>query len=119
MLSNFGKDLSTVIGAATSGDSNLKLPFFVNSETEAEDIQSLGLSPRSFNSLKRNKIVTIGQVTEVFSNLVSLRNVGSVSVKEIRQKTADFLYDNMTPTEKKLFWKEFLTLNNIKGLSAK
>lgn len=119
MMSKFCEDLSVVIGTATSGDSNLKLPFFVNSETEAEDIESLGLSPRSFNSLKRNKIVTIGQVTEVFSNLDTLRNVGGVSKREIRQKTADYLYDAMNVVERKQFWKEFITLNNIEGLSVK
>lgn len=118
MTSQFREDLSVVIGTAISGDSNLKLPFFINSETKAEDIESLGLSPRSFNSLKRNKIVTVGQITEVFSNLASLRNVGTVSVKEIRQKTADYLYDAMNVVERKAFWREFISLNNIEGLSA-
>ena len=119
MLSNFEKDLSIVIGAAESGDTNLNLPFFISDETGATDIEALGLSPRAYNSLKRNKITTIFEVTNIFGNLDTLRNVGGVSRKEIRQKTADYLYDAMNVTERKQFWREFITLNNIEGLSAK
>ena len=117
-MSNFTEDLSIVIGVAIKGDNNLKLPFVISGETGASDVEALGLSPRSYNSLKRNQITTVTEVVDIFSNLGSLRNVGAVSRKEIRQKTADFLYENMTATERKQFWKEFLVLNNIEGLSA-
>ena len=117
MLSKFREDLELVIGAATKGDTNLKLPFVINDETGVTDIEALGLSPRAYNSLKRNKITTVFEVVNIFSNLDALRNVGGVSKREIRQKVADYLYDEMTPVERKLFWKEFIKLNNIKGLS--
>lgn len=119
MLSKFREDLGLVIGAATKGDTNLKLPFVISDETGATNIEALGLSPRAYNSLKRNKIATVFEVANIFSNLDALRNVGGVSKREIRQKTADYLYDAMNVTERKQFWREFITLNNIEGLSAK
>lgn len=117
-MSNFTEDLSVVIGAAIKGDNNLKLPFFISDETGNADIEALGLSPRAYNSLKRNKVATIFEVANIFSNLDTLRNVGGVSKKEIRQKVADYLYDAMTMADRKAFWREFITLNNIEGLSA-
>lgn len=117
MLSKFREDLELVISAATKGDTNLKLPFIINDETGVTDIEALGLSPRAYNSLKRNKVTTVFEVANIFSNLDALRNVGGVSKREIRQKTADYLYEAMTVADRKAFWKEFLTLNNIKGIS--
>lgn len=118
MESIFSQDLSLIIGTATSGNTELKFPFRITTETEATEIEVLELSPRAFNALKRNKIANVGEVTDRFSNLLSLRNVGNVTIREIRNKTAAFLYDQMNATDKKNFWKEFIELNNVKGISA-
>lgn len=116
-MSMFIEDLKVVIGAAKSGNGNLKLPFRLSEATESRDIEILALSQRSNNSLKRNHIDTIGQIMERFDDLSTLRNVGAVSIKEIRRKTADFLYESMSVNNRKAFWREFITLNNIEGLS--
>lgn len=116
-MSAFIDDLSIVIGAAKSGNGNLKLPFRISEATESKDIEILALSPRSNNSLKRNHIDTVGQIMERFDDLNSLRNVGAVSIKEIRRKTAEFLYESMSVNNRKFFWRKFISLNNIEGLS--
>jgi len=118
-MSMFVEDLKVVIGAAKGGNGNLKLPFRISETTGKKDIDILALSPRSHNSLRRHHIDTIGQIMERFDNLSSLRNVGAVSVKEIRRKTAEFLYESMSVNNRKAFWREFITLNNIEGLSAR
>lgn len=118
MMSKFCEDLSVVIGTATSGNTELKFPFRITTETETAEIGVLDLSPRAFNALKRNSINNVGQVTDRFSNLLSFRNIGSVTIREIRNKTAAYLYDQMNVTDKKNFWQEFIVLNNIQGISA-
>ena len=118
METEFNKDLSLIIGTATSGNTELKFPFRITTETETTEIEVLELSPRAFNALKRNKIANVGQINDRFSNLLSLRNVGNVTIREIRNKTAAFLYDQMNTTDKRMFWQEFVVLNNIKGISA-
>ena len=118
MKSMFLEDLELVIGAAKAGNGNLKLPFRISETTEKKDIDILILSPRSNNSLKRNHVDTIGQIVERFNDLGALRNIGTISVREIRRKTAEFLYEAMSVNNRKAFWREFLTLNNIEGLSA-
>lgn len=118
-MSMFVEDLKVVIGAAKSGNGNLKLPFRISEATEKKDIDILALSPRSNNALKRNHIDTIGQIMERFDDLDALRNIGTISVREIRKKTAEFLYEAMSVNDRKAFWKEFVSLNNIEGLLAK
>lgn len=119
METEFSKDLSLIIGTATSGNTELKFPFPVASATETAEIGVLDLSPRAFNALKRNNINNVSGILDIFGDLSKLRNVGGVTIREIRNKTAAYLYDCMTATDKKYFWKEFIELNNIQGISAK
>ena len=119
METEFSRDLSIIIGTATSGNTELKFPFRITTETETAEIGVLDLSPRAFNALKRNNINNVNGILDIFSNLSKLRSVGGVTIREIRNKTAAYLYDCMTATDKKYFWKEFIELNNIQGISAK
>ena len=118
-MSMFTDDLSVVIGAAKSGNTNLKLPFYISERNYRQDLMILNLSQRSFNGLRRNNINTIEDVIEKFDNLGELRNIGAISIREIRRKTAYFLYEAMSTSNRKAFWREFITLNNVEGISAK
>lgn len=119
MKSTFANDMELVIGAAKGGSENLKLPFRITTETGATKIETLDLSQRASNALKRSQINTIGDIVDSFSTLKKFRNVGTITIREIRRKTADFLYEAMSVADRKAFWREFISLNNIEGLSAK
>jgi len=50
-------------------------------------LERLGLSPRVFNCLRRNKITKVGQVLEMTEQeLLSLKKLGRKSVEELRQQ---------------------------------
>ena len=50
-------------------------------------LEQLGLSPRVFNCLRRNKISMVGQLLEMTEEeLLSLKKLGKKSVEELRQR---------------------------------
>ena len=65
----------------------------LTSEIVETPIESLDLSVRVFNSLKRTRITTIGEVIELMEKgeeaVLSIRNFGEKSLQELRQKMAD------------------------------
>ncbi len=53
-------------------------------------LERLGLSPRVFNCLRRNKINTVGQVLEMTEEeLLSLSKLGRKSVQELQERLSD------------------------------
>jgi len=53
-------------------------------------LERLGLSPRVFNCLRRNKINTVGQVLEMTEEeLLSLKKLGQKSVQELQERLSD------------------------------
>ena len=83
-MGKFKEDLELIIGCATQGNATLKFPFYISPETEAQDIEILGLSVRPLGALKRSHIDTIGQLVDRFDKIRSIRNLGVVSAKESR-----------------------------------
>lgn len=67
------------------GNSNVRKPsIFTEGPTKIED---LGLSVRSYNSLRRAKIYTVKQLSEMSETKLSrVRNLGNNGVKEIKEK---------------------------------
>ncbi len=65
----------------------------LTSEIVETPIESLDLSVRVFNSLKRTRITTIGEVIELMEKgeeaVLSIRNFGEKSLQELRQKMVD------------------------------
>ena len=65
----------------------------LTSEIVETPIESLDLSVRVFNSLKRTRITTIGEVIELMEKgeeaVLSIRNFGEKSLQELRQKMID------------------------------
>ncbi len=75
----------------------------LSSETAETPIESLNLSVRVFNSLKRTGVTNVGDVLELLDKgddaVKSIRNIGDMSLKELRQKLQEKGYlkkDNET-----------------------
>lgn len=118
-MTAFQQDMAVVIGMAESGPEKLQLPFFFDRQLLDEPLELCRLSMRAVHTLQRERIVTIGELFDNMERLSKIRNCGAVTVKEIKNIVADFLYGKMTPEQKKKFWKEFIELNDIKGVVAK
>lgn len=77
-------------------------------------IYELNLSVRSSNGLMRAGIQTFGKLSELMdteSGIISIRNLGAKSVREINEAFTMECYDLLLPYEKALFWQEVLDLN--------
>ena len=77
-------------------------------------IEELSLSVRGFNVLKRSNLDTIGDVIDAMNDkkLMSLRNLGEKTSREIKTKIVNFGYDSMSDKDKKDFLREIIDLNS-------
>ena len=78
------------------------------------DIYELSLSVRASNGLMRAGINTFGKLSELMdtgSGIVSIRNLGAKSVKEIQDAFTVECYDRLLNYEKAAFWQNVLDLN--------
>ena len=95
-----------------------KFRFFMNltSMMKNEPIESLDLSVRSFNSLKRAGFHTIGDVAQAVASgreLKGIRNCGAKSVREIMEHL--FLYQyNSLPQERQNKYLIEVVMRNLK-----
>jgi DNA-directed RNA polymerase subunit alpha len=77
----------------------------LTSELADTPVESLDLSVRVFNSLKRTGITTVGDVLDLLekgeSAVMSIRNFGEKSLDELRQKMREkgYLKDEMSSAE--------------------
>ena len=71
------------------------------------DIESLELSVRSYNCLKRAGVANVRNLVEIIHNgeFMRIRNLGKKSRIEIQEKILDIGYDALTAAEK----YEFIT----------
>ena len=79
------------LGVAPAGELG-KQPAATTVPTEYYEmpLERLGLSPRVFNCLRRNKINTVGQVLEMTEEeLLSLKKLGQKSVQELQERLSD------------------------------
>ena len=77
-------------------------------------IDEMDLTVRSSNGLKRANIHTFGTLKEVLSvenGLLSIRNIGQKSLKEIKQLFFEECYQKLMPYEKAAYWQEVLDNN--------
>ena len=95
-----------------------KFRFYMNltSMMKNEPIESLDLSVRSFNSLKRAGFHTIGDVAQAVASgreLKGIRNCGAKSVREIMEHL--FLYQyNSLPQERQNKYLIEVVMRNLK-----
>ena len=88
----------------------MKFPVYVNDTAANTDIEVLDLSPRSYNSLKRAGIESVGKLVESIDNTQNLlrhRNLGQKSAAEIMYKI--YLYQYRIRKDEYL--KEVIRLN--------
>ena len=74
-------------------------------------IDEMNLTVRSSNGLKRANIHTFGSLKErlkIENGLISIRNIGQKSLKEIKQLFFEECYTRLLPYEKAQYWQEVL-----------
>lgn len=76
-------------------------------------VEELSLSVRGFNVLKRSNLNTIGDVIDAMNDnkLMSLRNLGEKTAREIKTKIVNYGYESLSEKEKKEFLLEVVKLN--------
>jgi hypothetical protein len=66
---------------------------FISEEVQSKPLAELGLSPRVLNALRSRQIDRVGQVLTMDpEQLLSIRNFGPRSLKELRDKLAEYGY---------------------------
>ena len=77
-------------------------------------IEELSLSVRGFNVLKRSNLDSIGDVIDAMNDkkLMSLRNLGEKTSREIKTKIVNFGYASLNDKDKKEFLREVIELNS-------
>jgi DNA-directed RNA polymerase subunit alpha len=93
-----------------------KFRFYVNltNMMKNEPIESLDLSVRSFNSLKRAGFHTIGDVAQAVASgreLKSIRNCGAKSVREIMEHLFLYQYNSLSPSRQNAYLMEVVMMN--------
>ncbi len=76
-------------------------------------VEELALSVRGYNVLKRSGINTLGDLIDTINEqkIMSLRNLGEKTAKEIKRKVINLGYETLSETEKKEFLVEIMELN--------
>ena len=76
-------------------------------------VEELSLSVRGFNVLKRSNLNTIGDVIDAMNDnkLISLRNLGEKTSREIKTKIVNFGYEVFSDYDKREFLSGILELN--------
>ena len=93
-----------------------KFRFYMNltSTMKGEPIESLDLSVRSFNSLKRADFHTIGDVAQAVASgreLKGIRNCGAKSVREIMEHLFLYQYNSLSPSRQEAYLMEIVMMN--------
>ena len=76
-------------------------------------IDEMNLTVRSSNGLKRANIHTFSQLydrMQTENGLISIRNIGQKSLKEIKQLFFEECYTRLQPYEKAQYWQEVLDI---------
>lgn len=77
-------------------------------------IYEMNLSVRASNGLMRAGVQTFGRLNQLIQSetgIMSVRNLGAKSVKEIRDAFVAECYSRLMPYEKAEFWQEVLDTN--------
>ena len=93
-----------------------KFRFYMNltNMIKSEPIESLDLSVRSYNSLKRADFHTIGDVAQAVASgreLKGIRNCGAKSVREIMEHLFLYQYNMLSPDRREAYLIEIVLMN--------
>ena len=77
------------------------------------DIMELNLSVRAFNGLKRRGVSTIRDLVDIIENgeLNCVRNLGRISITEIKTTILDYCYNQQNEYEKLSFFQGMIDTN--------
>ena len=78
-------------------------------------IDGINLTVRSSNGLKRANAGTFGRLRDLLAmenGILSVRNLGQKSAKEIKQLFFEESYARLLPYEKAQYWQEILDIKN-------
>lgn len=98
----------TLLGQLAPGEQAV-IPY--KARMSALPIDELNLSVRSSNGLMRAGASDFGKLRELMereTGLRDVRNLGAKSEREIYRAFISACYGQLTPTEKALFWQEFI-----------
>ena len=91
-----------------------RFPLYLDRQMAETSIESLDLSPRSYNSLKRAGFSTVGEVVESVSSGMSLkaiRNCGSKSAREIMESLFLLQYQSIKPEKRDEYLLDVVRMN--------
>ena len=90
---------------------NASLP--ISKSAMDTDIAELNLSVRAFNGLKRRGVSTVRDLVEIIENgeLHCVRNLGRISISEIKTIVLDHCYNQLTVNEKTVFFQKLIDKN--------
>lgn len=90
---------------------NVSLP--ISTRAMDTDIMELNLSVRAFNGLKRRGVSTIRDLVDIIENgeLICVRNLGRLSVSQIKTIVLDYCYNQLADGEKIVFFQKLIDKN--------
>ena len=91
---------------------NVSIP--ISEKDMDTDITELNLSVRAFNGLKRRGVSTVRDLVGIIENgeLSCVRNLGRLSVSQIKTLVLDYCYYQLNDGEKIVFFQKLIDKNN-------
>lgn len=91
---------------------NVSIP--ISKKDMDTDITELNLSVRAFNGLKRRGVSTVHDLVGIIENgeLICVRNLGRLSVSQIKTIVLDYCYSQLTDNEKIVFFQKLIKKNS-------
>lgn len=110
-MTRFQKDLEKLINEGIIKPNNKQIRFvFKYGNRFKGDLELLNLTDRSYNCLRRNGLHNIKDVADKWDNLKQLKQMGSKSVKDIRNSFLAYYYETLDcDEERKQFWTDTIT----------
>ena len=106
-ITAFQRDLEVLINEGVFAAKGNRIRFiFRHPERFEADIKELDLSSRAYHCLKRGKYDHIKDIDRDWDNLSKIRNSGTKTVKEIRNRFLQWYYDTLSDEEKAEFWRD-------------
>ena len=113
-MTYFQRDLEYLINEGVFASKRGQVRFvFHNRNILKGELELLNLDERAYNTLRRNKIDTIEQVTEKFDDIFRLKGAGKKVVKEVKNAYLQYYYAMLNPEEREQFWKDSIEATAI------
>ena len=113
-MTYFQRDLEYLINEGVFASKRGQVRFvFHNRNILKGELELLNLDERAYNTLRRNKIDTIEQVTEKFDDIFRLKGAGKKVVKEVKNAYLQYYYAMLNPEEREQFWNDSIEATAI------